>query len=215
MLIIFVLILVLMFLINYGIYWILYLKNPDQNNKFWKLYTKVYLFFWGFPLICIPILSSSFLSPLFGTPSYFREYWIWFLIIGIIFLGTTFKLAKETLEINKNRGLSKGKYPLITKGPYEIMRHPMYSAWALCYIGLAFVFDSLMALLIAPFFILFLILESYLEEKYLLIPQFGEKYINYMKKTLNRLFPPPYNTLLFIIALFVVYIGILNFPYIF
>ncbi|MHA1489674.1 MAG: methyltransferase family protein [Promethearchaeota archaeon] len=204
------LILILIFTINYLLYWIIFLKTKESKSKFWKSYTKIYLIIWSVIAISIPIINSSF----FGQKGYFFDYWIWFLLIGIIIICVGMRLIKSAMDINKNRGLEKGKYQLMTDGVYKIMRHPIYCAWGIIFLGLTFVLDSFISLVISPFFIFLLKLECIIEEKYLLLPRFGKKYEKYMEKTPNSLFPPPYNALLTIIAIFIVYVGFLNIEYI-
>ncbi|MFX1257685.1 MAG: methyltransferase family protein [Promethearchaeota archaeon] len=207
--------LILTFLTNELLYWVIYLKTKDSGkSKNWDTYTNLYFILRTITIILFPILNSSFFVEFNGQISYFREYWIWFLILGIIIIIVGIKLIKSTLNVNKYKGFKKGDYQLITEGPYEIMRHPMYSFWALIFLSLAFIFDSFISLILSPFVMLFLGFEGFLEEKYILIPKFGEKYENYIEKTSHRLFPSPYNALLVIIAIFVVYIGILNINYI-
>ncbi len=125
-------------------------------------------------------------------------------------MGLGVKLSSSALKINKNRGLVKGKYKLITGGPYKIVRHPMMSAVILIMLGLAFVFDSFVSLVFSPFVILTVFIECYLEEKYMLLPLFGKEYEVYKEKTIYKLIPTPYNILLIIIIVLVVYVGILN-----
>jgi len=120
------------------------------------------------------------------------------------------KFGISTMKLNNMRGLAKGKFQLITKGVYKIMRHPMNTFWAVLFLGLALIFQSLIALIIFPFFVLLLWIEGFLEEKTLLIPLFGEKYEKYKEKTRSRIFPSPYNVLLILIIIFIVYIYILN-----
>ena len=108
------------------------------------------------------------------------------------------------------KGLAKGKFQLITKGEYEIMRHPMNASWAIFFLGLALICESLIALIIFPFFVLLLGLEGFLEEKYILIPQHGNEYEVYQEKVRSRMFPTPYNALLVIILIFIVYVYIFN-----
>ncbi|TFG16020.1 MAG: hypothetical protein EU535_00235 [Promethearchaeota archaeon] len=204
------LVLIFIFLINYFAYWIIIIKTNYNNKKSWNTYKKIYLVLWIIPVITLPIINSSLFSQWNGQESYFKELWIWFLILGIIFIGVGIKLG--VMYINKREFIEKGEVKLNIKGVYEIMRHPMYADWALTFIGLSFIFDSLIGLIIAPIFLLFLELQAFLEEKYIFIPKYGNKRIeSYKKKTPYKLFPTPYNALLLIIAIFVIYIGFLNF----
>jgi len=133
----------------------------------------------------------------------------------MVLVGMAIKIGKLALEQNKIRGLAKGNYQLHTGGIYGILRHPMYTAQILGFIGVSFICDSLYAVLIIPIIIVCLGCEAYLEERLLLIPRFGDKYVMYKNNNPNRLFPQPYNYFLFIIGIFVVYIGFLNFELIF
>ncbi len=202
-----IVILLIVFLANFLIYWLLFLKTKGGKSKFWSIYTKIYLIAWIIPVLLIPLISSSLL----GALSYFRELWIWFLLLGVVFVILGAKILRNATLINKIRGLEKGNYKLITEGIYKIMRHPMYSGWALIFIGLAFILDSYIALILIPFFVLFLAFETFLEEKYLLSPKFGKNYAKYKEETPSRFFPSPYNIFLILTAIFVLYIGFLNF----
>jgi len=210
LLIIINLVLIIIFLINFILYWIITLKIKGSNTKFWNFYKKIYLILWSIPLISLPIINSSFFSQFNGQESYFKEYWIWFLVLGIIFIGVGIKLGM--MYINKREYIENGNIKLNIKGVYEIMRHPIYTDWALTFLGLSFIFDSFISLLCAPFLLLLLELQAVLEERFIFIPKYGAKRMaSYKKKTPYKLFPTPYNGLLVIIAIFVVYIGILNF----
>jgi len=134
-----------------------------------------------------------------------------FFILGLLLVGLSLKFFISTMKKNKMKGLAKGKFQLITKGEYEIMRHPINASWSIFFLGLALICESLIALIIFPFFILLIGLEGFLEEKYILIPLFGENYEKYKEKTRSRMFPTPYNALLIIILIFIVYIYVLNY----
>ncbi len=202
-----VVILLIVFLANFLIYWLLFLKTKGGKSKFWNIYTKIYLIAWITPVLLIPLISSSLL----GALSYFHDLWIWFLLLGVVFAILGAKILRNATLINKIRGLEKGNYKLVTEGIYKVMRHPMYSGWALIFIGLAFIFDSFIALILIPFFVLFLGFETVLEEKYLLSPKFGKNYVKYKEETQSRFFPSPYNIFLILTAIFVLYVGFFNF----
>ena len=61
----------------------------------------------------------------------------------------------------------------------------------------------MISLILIPFIILLLGFEGYLEERLLLFPKFGDKFVMYEQQTPNRLFPSPYNTVLTIIGSFI------------
>ena len=204
-------ILLIIFLANYFLYLILFLKTERKRSNAWDKYTQVYLILWIAPIILIPIITSSIFSPFFGTISYFQELWLWFILLGIILLIMGLKFGKSAMKANKIRGYGKGKHLLITDSVYKIMRHPIYFSWAIIFLGLALIFDSLIALLLTPFIVLFLEFGGYVEEKYIIIPEFGDQYITYKETTRWRLFSTPYNYLFLIISIFIIWVGVLNF----
>ncbi|MFX1373824.1 MAG: methyltransferase family protein [Promethearchaeota archaeon] len=181
-------------------------------SKSYELYKKIFPIIWMVSIFLIPVLNSSFFEPFFYiNVSYFRQYWPWFFLIGIITIIFGIKinsLAIKSLKIVINGNESP---KLIVKGVYEIVRHPQYFSWFLMYFGITFIFDSLIALIISP--ILFILTDRLclLEEKYLLIPKFDMKYDQYKNKTPYRLISPPYNYIFIIMGLIVVYIGISNY----
>jgi len=131
-----------------------------------------------------------------------------FLILGVRILF----LVKKMLEQKKSEGSQE---KLKTKGVYVIVRHPTLFSCFVIYLGLSFIFDSLYGVILFPFFLILLELHCFLKEKYILIKKYGKVYKSYIEKTPYRLISPPYNYLLFIIAFFVFYIGVINGAYIF
>jgi protein-S-isoprenylcysteine O-methyltransferase Ste14 len=192
------------------------IKNLEKKSNFLPLYKKVFPIIWIICINTIPIINSSFLEPFFNENiSYLREYWIWFLLLGIIFFTLGIKIYSLEKKILKNEQREGEEFKLITTGVYNIVRHPSCLAWLLIYVGSTFILDSFISLIVTPLLIVLTELNSILKEKYLLAPKYGEVYENFKKKTPYRIISPPYNYLLFIIAIFVIYIGFLNFEYFF
>jgi len=77
---------------------------------------------------------------------------------------------------------------LVTSGIFKHIRHPHYTSLLIIGYGLAFIFNSLAALLIASIAIPIMI-WSIIDEEKLLIKQYGDEYKKYMKKTPYRLIP--------------------------
>lgn len=214
MIVIITIILVGIFLLNYFLYWLIYLKTELKISKWWDNYTKIFLIIWTALIFLIPIITSSYLSTIFGSEIFYQfpslSLQAIFFILGVFLVILGIKFGISTMKVNKMKGLARGNFPLITKSVYEIMRHPMNTSWAVIFLGLALIFESLIALIIFPFFLLLLYLEGFLEEKHLLIPLFGEKYEIYKKETRSRMFPTPYHALLILIIIFIIYVGILG-----
>ena len=205
-----VLILIIIFPINILAYWFIVLKQKTIYTKFRKLYNKLFPFIWTICIVLIPITNSSFFRLLFiENISYFHQYWLWFILIGIIIIILGIKiqsLAKKSLKLETNEGDS---LKLIKKGVYEIVRHPQYLSWILIYLGITFILDSFIAVIWSPILIFLTEILCLLEEKYILSPKFGADYELYKKKTPYRLTSPPYNYIFIIMGIIVAYIGIL------
>lgn len=199
-------------LINFLVYWRIGLQKKKRNSELNKFFKKIQPIIGIISIILIPIINSSFLQPYFiENVSFFRQYWTWFLVIGIILIIIGIKiisLAKKKLKTANNVERSQ---ELLTKGVYEIARHPVYFSWILIYLGITFILDSFIALTFSIVLVILTELLCILEEKHLLMPKFGESYDHYKKKTPYRLISPPYNYILIIMAFIVTYIGFLNF----
>ena len=207
------LILITLFLLNYITFWI---KISDKKSNFLSLYQKISPVISIICLNTIPIFNSSFLEPFFHENiSYLRQYWIWFLLLGVIFLTLGFKIHSLEKKILKAEQRDEKEIKLVTNGVYKIVRHPNCLAWLLIFIGSAFILDSFISLILIPPLVILTELYGFLKEKYVLAPKYGEDYEIYKEKTPNRIISPPYNSLLFIIAILVLYIVFINFEYIF
>ena len=70
---------------------------------------------------------------------------------------------------------------LVTNGPYQYARHPMYVAIYIILIGVGILFFSIHWFIILLIFIPFWCVECKIEEKQL-IKLYGQEYLNYKKK---------------------------------
>ena len=199
--------LLLIFVINFIFYWQYYFKKRKYKQKSSQTFSHIMIS----TMLPIPIINSGYFDLIFKENfSYFGQYRIGFLVMGIVFIviGIKFRsLAFKTLNIKK---IDNKQHLLKRKGIYEIARHPIYLSWILMFLGISFIFDSFIGLILCPLLTIFIELLASFEEKYILIPKFGKDYENYKKKTPNRLISQPYNYLLIIIGIFVIYIGFLN-----
>ena len=82
----------------------------------------------------------------------------------------------------------KSDHQLITTGPYERIRHPMYTVLILFFFGLSLVSANLIVILFAVLLMLAFPFWVRIEEEKM-IEVFGEEYLEYMKRT-GRFFPP-------------------------
>jgi protein-S-isoprenylcysteine O-methyltransferase Ste14 len=76
---------------------------------------------------------------------------------------------------------------LVTSGPYRWVRHPMYTAVFLLFLGVSAVFDSLSALILSALLVGFFALKSRYEERQLRISYPG--YRSYLEQVPGRFLP--------------------------
>lgn len=211
MIILLTLILELVFIINISLFWWIFLRK-DEYPKVHLLYKKTFPYVWTITLVSALLLDSSIFQFIFPSNfSYFQNLWIGFLMLGIVLVTVGFKIISMVRKLFKLDVVSSDDSELITTGPYSFVRHPLYLAWALIFMGWSFILDSPLAIIFIPFLILFLEIHSIYEEKHILIPKYGDSYIQYCRKIPYRMFSPPYNYALIIIGIIVGYLGIANF----
>ncbi len=205
-------ILEILFSINLILFWTIFRDFKSPHTKIKKYYKKIFPILWTSSLIIILFINSSLLQFIFSENiSYFQEIWIWFLILGITFVIIGIRIASMAIKKYKVKVIDVKESKLIKTGIYSVIRHPIYLSWVLIFMGCSFAFDSFLAILFIPILTVLLEIHCILEEKYILIPNFGEEYLEYKNKIPFRLFSPPYSYLLIIISLIVIYIGFLNF----
>jgi len=183
----------------------------DKNKKVVKIFYNFHSVIWAFTLITIPIINSSFLR--FFLPeniSYFKDYWILFALLGIVFIILGINFARRASKLKKNKLKNENNSNLITSGVFRIIRHPNYSAWIIIFFGIALISDSLVSLIFCPIVLLLLEIHASIEEKLVLKPRYGNNYDIFKEKSPSRIIPTPLNLLLVIIAMIIVYVGFLN-----
>ena len=212
MILLITIILLFIFISNLIVYWLLFVKVKNKQNKLVRLFYKLFPIIWTLSLVPIPIINSSFLIMVFPQNlSYFCDYWIYFILLGIIFIIIGVNFASKARKVYRVKAIDENSSKLITSGVFRIMRHPIYAAWVIIFLGAAIISDSIISLIISPLILLILEVHARIEEKLMLIPKYGEVYVKYKEKTPYRIIPTPLNFLLIIITFIIVYIGILNF----
>lgn len=206
------LILLFVFISDLSVYWVLYLKVKDKNSMLVKIFYSLYPIIWTFTIITMPVINSSFLR--FYLPenlSYFKDYWILFALLGIVFIILGINFAKRGRQVNKNNPIKDKYSELVTSGVFRIIRHPSYSAWVVIFFGIALISDSFISLILCPIILITLEIHASIEEKLVLIPKYGKNYRTFKEKSPYRIIPTPLNFLLIIIAIIIIYVGFLNF----
>ena len=204
-------VLAFIFFSNLSLYWILFLKVKEKNNKLVRVFYKIFPIIWTFTLITIPIINSSFLRAYFPeNSSYFDVYWNLFALLGIAFIIIGINFAKKARKVYRVKPMDEESSELITSGIFRIIRHPVYSGWVIIFLGAALISDSLISLILCPFIYILLEFHALIEEKLILIPKYGDKYEKFKDKTPNRIIPTPLNLLLIIIVVIIGYVGFFN-----
>jgi len=204
-------ILLILFILNLIIYWLTILKVKNKEKTIVKIFFKLFPLIWTFSLITIPIINSSLLILYIpNNYSYFKYYWIFFALLGIAFIIIGINFAKKARKVYKVKLVNDPDSKLITTGIFRIIRHPIYSAWVIVFLGIALISDSIISLIISPLILIILEIHAKTEEKFILIPKYGKAYENFKNKTTKRIIPSPLNLLLLIITFIIVYVGFLN-----
>lgn len=121
-------------------------------------------------------VARTFLIPYLG---------LFLILSGVVIRFTAVRTLGNFFTVNL--ALHKD-HRLVTKGLYKFIRHPSYTGALLSFAGLGLSFNNWLSLVIIfiPILLSF-IYRINIEEK-LLIQQFGQEYIDYMKNT-KRLVP--------------------------
>lgn len=107
---------------------------------------------------------------------------------GVTCLAGLAIYAVSSRHVGRLRGPVRYTLDLETSGIYCRVRHPQALALCVLAAGLALLSGSLAYLVTLPLWIGFWIAYTYLEERYELIPAFGDQYLRYRLET-PRIFP--------------------------
>ena len=138
----------------------------------------------GFGIFFAIFISKTTFFPLYHSQA-IQVLGVIFLFIGVIMrllvINNLGKYFTVDVTIRKDHQLK-------TDGFYKYVRHPSYAFSLLTFVGLAIVLNNYISaiVLLIPVFVMFLRRINIEEE--VLIEQFGQDYIDYMKKT-KRLIP--------------------------
>ncbi|MGD8868008.1 MAG: isoprenylcysteine carboxylmethyltransferase family protein [Gemmatimonadales bacterium] len=107
-------------------------------------------------------------------------------IVGLVVMCWAFRHLGHNLLASSR---SDTEHTLITTGPYRWVRHPLYSAWALLFLGYGLITASWVAMSAAAAAFVAVARRTAGEESSL-ISRFGETYSEYAART-GRFFPHP------------------------
>jgi protein-S-isoprenylcysteine O-methyltransferase Ste14 len=103
-----------------------------------------------------------------------------FVLLGWVMRENTY--LSQVVKIDEARG-----HHVITTGPYAFVRHPMYLFAIVLFFAFPIALGSRVALLLAAFLTVLLVIRTYLEDKTL--HEELEGYTDYSRKTRYRLLP--------------------------
>ena len=166
---------------------------PEREGRKWPLWTQVLLIVVAL-LLCVPYFYYLWIAlmPLPGIIAGILK------IAGLILyvLGLALVLwARRTL--GRNWGISTSTqvkllagHELVQNGPYAYVRHPMYSGWWLCMLGLVLLYPVWAVFLLLVFSVISFFNRARREEAALAV-RFGDAWIAYTQRT-KRLIPGVY-----------------------
>ncbi|TXT54763.1 MAG: membrane protein of unknown function [Candidatus Thorarchaeota archaeon] len=138
----------------------------------------------GIVLVIIVEYLFGFNGQFFGLmiPLLDPPFLVWF--IGFLLVSVGIVLHAWSRYVRQDMATSWAlthTHVLITKGPYSKIRHPSYSAYFLCFIGLFLLIPSVMTLMLLVGFYGYH--EIAITEEKLLLDHFGDEYRDYMYRT--------------------------------
>jgi protein-S-isoprenylcysteine O-methyltransferase Ste14 len=180
--------------------WLIALKKgeavallPERAGRQWPLWTQVLLIALGLAL-CVPFFYYLWI-PLVALPGQVSTI---LKMAGFVLyvLGLAVVLwARRTL--GRNWGISTSAqvkllvgHELVQDGPYAYVRHPMYSGWWACMLGLVLIYP-VWAVFLLFFFSLISFANRARREEDALAARFGQAWIAYRQRT-KRLIPGVY-----------------------
>ena len=165
-------------------------RKSGKKAKYIKIYfyllvTGVF-FMWVFWIVGIIFLFLNKYYSIFGFLTFSNPYELAIQIVGLFI----FYIGAITYNLNiiivgeyllpAPSGLSE-EHRLIKKGPFGIIRHPLYVSYIFILLGLSLTLLTYWILIPALFVIIGIYSTAKAEEE-LLIEQFGEEYIKYKQK---------------------------------
>jgi len=179
------------------------------SKKNYRIVPPIYILL----ITIIPMMPQPRIEPIIGffTVGMMQFDLIFFLIGMFLFIIAGFM---ELLTVRINKLVFGGRSDRIYReNIYGKMRHPMYSAFIPYYLGLGLIYGSVYSIAFFPSIIIVLKIWVYQEEKYALIPQFGEDYLEYKRTTPTLLNKPLSLVIVGSCVVVIIYIFLGRFPW--
>ena len=107
------------------------------------------------------------------------------IIIGVLFRFSVIVSLKKEFSVDVT---IKENHKLKTTGFYKFVRHPAYTGSIISFIGMGLSFNNIFSFFVITIPVVYAFLYRIKVEEKVLIENFGEEYLEYMKKT-KRLIP--------------------------
>lgn len=143
-------------------------------------------------LTAIVFGAEYLISPGFFSFAYVLTYPLWLRWLGVILLTSGIGLLWAA-HYNLGKSfhsliVSKDEHVLVETGPYRYIRHPIYLAYIVNYVGGGLLTSNWVLTFIPVTMSLLLALLRMSKEEQVLIDLFGQRYLDYMERT-GRLLP--------------------------
>ena len=133
-----------------------------------------------FPLLMRPLTRSAALTPLTPTGMVFEAVGLAFQISGLLLMQVAL------LYLGRHFGLLPANRGLVIRGPFRLVRHPVYAAWLVTVFGTSMAVPTIRNFALVALTIPFMIWRIALEEELL---DHDPQYLAYRQRVRWRLAP--------------------------
>lgn len=163
-------------------------KNKKAKEELSKALS-MFLLLFSIPFITsLPYLEYSLIQKVVLSSELIWIFWmlgtLMIIIGGSLLCISRILLGRESTIVI---GIEKD-HKLVTKGPYNIIRHPIYTGSSFLFLGYTISFSNLICSIVVLLVLLLWLNKRMKLEEQILIETFGSDYRNYMKRT-KRLIP--------------------------
>ena len=107
--------------------------------------------------------------------------------LGIGLIAGAYRSIKGCFQLfsaaKTNTNTTKPALAIVDSGPYRFSRNPMYLSYVAAYVGVSMLANSIVMLVLAPAFVLWITYWIIIPEESYLEKHFGEEYLNLKRST--------------------------------